>query len=173
MSTSSLRALAVLALLSSAAHAGGRAADVGVIAGAGTPLGVTGVELSTTITRWLAIAGGVGVGTGGMAIAVQPRLFQRPDRSGMYTGTGLSLSQEQCRDDVPSSLCLGPDEHGLARWANIELGYQHRTDHGFVRGYVGYSAMLTAPDDVCAPGRACREQMPNVGLAIGTDLGTP
>jgi hypothetical protein len=169
----SSRALAALLVLSLPARADGRDVDVGVSAGLGTPLGVIGGEVSTTVVGKIAVAGGVGLGAGGVAVAVEPRLFARRDRSGLYVGAGVSVAQEDSCYVNPEgvSICLvSSGEQGYGWWANVEVGYQHRTEHGFVRGYVGYSQMLN-PAGVCLPDRQCLDQVPFLGLAFGRDLG--
>jgi hypothetical protein len=167
--------VAIAALISIAAAAPAhadpwRGVELGGFAGFGTPLGTVGVELETIVYRTIAIAGGVGLGPGGSAAAIEPRWFQLPDGSGLYGGAGLSISGEHFQLDCGDSCIVDPLEDGTAYWVNVEAGYERHYGSGYVRGFVGFSAMLDK-DSVCLSSTDCDDKVPYVGVAIGAVLG--
>ena len=147
-----------------------RGLELGGSAGVGTPLGTVGIELEAIVYRTLAIAGGVGLGPGGSAAALQPRLFQHDDASGFYGGLGASVSGEHfvaCEGDC----IIDPMESGTAYWANVEAGYEKHYGGAYVRGFVGFSLMLDK-GSVCIAGGQCDDKVPYLGVAIGAVIGS-
>jgi hypothetical protein len=168
-----MRALALAIVLAPAvARADGwRGVELGGAAGVGTPLGTVGLELETVVYRTLAIAGGVGLGPGGSAVALQPRLFQHDDGSGFYGGLGASISGEHFPMCQSAGDCIiDPNEDGTAYWVNAEAGYEKHWGGAYVRGFVGFSLMLDK-SSVCLDYANCDAKVPYLGVAIGAVIG--
>ena len=116
-----------------------------VVAGAGAPLGYSGVELQVSPARWMSAAAGVGMGVSGFQVGGMLRGWIAPpgNEGGTYLGAGLSYGRHTWRE-----LCI-VDNHCSARksgnllWENTEIGYEFRSpNRRFLMRVFGGVAMV-------------------------------
>lgn len=139
--------------------------------GLGTPLGWGGVELEQTVTSFLALSAGAGMGFAGPQVAFMPRLrLGNRDSAGVF-GIGVSYGNyrrtETCLFD-----CAPTYFDGKVAWANIEGGVEHRWNAGLtLRVFVGLghvvAGQLSCTGDSCTTYREQVRTLPYVGAALG------
>jgi len=140
---------------------------VGTLAGIGTPVGYTGLELGVELTRQWQIALGTGRAEGGFHHSLTTRFrFWSPGAYFAYVGAGGSVGRA-----VENPAVDHPDgerfEVPRGVYANVELGVGWRTPDGFQLTWVlGVATLLNDTD------AACFENC-TVTSAGGTALPTP
>jgi hypothetical protein len=106
--------------------------------GVGTPVGMLGLTVELSPTRWLTVAGGGGIGISGFQWAAMPRLrLIAHTRGSVQLGAGVSGG------GYTYHMPFADDwENQHALWVNAEVSYQFRAYNGFqVRPYLGASVM--------------------------------
>lgn len=138
-------------------------AGVHLVAGLGTPYGLTGLEFEFLPVRWVSLAGGGGLGLGGPQAAAMVRGRWRAG-SGVTWSLGAGPSRgryrwrETCIPDFEQQ-CEG-EKAGTVWWTNLELGFELAPPPAgsgalpiIVRGFVG-AAIPGNPSAVrCVPNR--------------------
>jgi hypothetical protein len=137
--------------------------------GVGTPLGGLGVEVEHSVTRNLALHGGVGMGRGGAQVAAGARFRHNASRT-LSMGFGVGVS--------------GGDYHELSFhapgyewkdtiWINAEVFVEKRVGPLALRAYAGWSNAVSHGECVdTEDGGPCSStyeipNYPHVGVAIG------
>jgi hypothetical protein len=130
--------------------------------GAGTPVGVTGLELEARLASWISLGTGIGIGVS----SVDPQLaamarFGIPlgDATTMRVGLGLSGGGYKWAEH-PVNVCINlfgscPNDTrtwDVAYWANGELGIEFHfgTSRLSGRPFVGFSHILNS--NACVEG---------------------
>lgn len=122
--------------------------------GLGTPLGWAGAEVEQTVTSFLALSGGVGMGFAGPQVAFMPRLRLGNRASAGTFGMGLSYGKYR-REDTCLFDCSPAVFEGKVAWANFEGGVEHQWDGGLsLRAFVGFGHIV-AGDLACTGGDLC------------------
>jgi hypothetical protein len=133
--------------------------------GLGTPLGWAGGEIEQTLTSFLAISGGVGMGSAGPQVALMPRLRLGNLYTVVTLGAGVSYGKYRW-DDGCSPDCSPTVRTGTVTWGNLEAGIEHRLRSGFsVRYFAGYGHVI-AGQLTCTTGTFCDVEDQNDGRSL-------
>jgi hypothetical protein len=122
--------------------------------GLGTPLGWAGVELERTLTSFLAVSAGIGMGFAGPQLAAMPRLRLEEGRFAFTVGAGLSRGRYRWSDNC-SLDCTPTVMRGTVTWANLEGGIERRLANDLsLRAFVGFGHVLVG-HLTCESGTFC------------------
>ncbi len=129
--------------------------------GLATPLGLLGVSLEYAPIRWVSLGAGVGTNLEGPQFAGMLRVRFTPNRpTSLFVGGGYSqgrfsqgLLTRYGMLSIPQGVLDAGGERPAtpwrrwkrARWLNLELGGEKRSDGGFdVRGFGGVALLLNS-----------------------------
>lgn len=173
--------LTVILLAARAGHAADgaslfdqKATSVYAQLGLGTPLGFYGGEVEQTVTSFLALSGGAGIGQAGPQVAFMPRVRLGSDTSAVVAGAGVSYGKYRY-----STICLvfcdrsSAVFEGKVTWVNAEAALEHRWPSGLsLRLFLGAGrrvagALPCTADGGCGRLRPTVLVVPYLGTALG------
>jgi hypothetical protein len=134
-----------------------------VTVGAGTPVGIVGLEAVRRLGEHFEMSAGFGEGVEGLQWAAMPRLRLGNDTNAFAAGVGLSGGKYgdifSCIDADPP--CSIPLSYFL--WTNYEIAGEHWSSSGFAfRGFMGF-AQGWCVSSLCPT----RRTIPYFGIGLG------
>ena len=130
------------------------------VLGAGTPVGLVGVEVEETILPNWSLSAGVGWGAANAPQAAGMIRWQGGGANTKVTlGAGISGGQYKWTEFCLDACANGPvTKSGTVAWGNFEVGVERRFSSGFVvRDFLGYGHVIAGnlvcdqPVTVCGP----------------------